>query len=282
MSADMNARNWIVLPQLPNRQDWIARLSEAATAAGYVLHDWDENQAFDDAATVLLLTASADEARSRQPDVSRIAAVLDALDIIIPDEMEQAERHRIVHAASQGFAQATTLPPERVFGPDDLAKGPIRLFPDLEVKRPRAQSPVQGPMAAALQFYTQGQAVWPGAVLTWHRPPTHAGGFASLDLTGRPRIIVYGPYFDMPQGRWKAVFTLSVDDYASRYLFRADWGGMEDFASQEFRLQRPGVFEIEMVYDWETPGICEFRLLVMEGVFHGQISLSDLVVSRVD
>ncbi|KAK0340528.1 hypothetical protein LTR94_030135, partial [Friedmanniomyces endolithicus] len=103
--ADINVRNWIVLPKLPNRQDWIARLNEAAAAAGYVLHDWDENQAFDDAAPVLLLTASADEARSRQPDASRIAAVLDALDIIIPDEMEQAERHRVVHAASQGFAQ---------------------------------------------------------------------------------------------------------------------------------------------------------------------------------
>ncbi len=281
MSADMNAHNWIVLPQLANRQDWIARLNEAAAAAGYVLHDWDESQAFGDAPRVLLLTASADEARSRQADSNRIVAILDALDIFFPDEMEQAERHRVAHAASQGFAQATTLPPDRVFGPEDLAKGPIRLFPDLEVTRPHAPSSVQGPMATALQFYTQGSAVWSGPVLTWQKPPTHAGGFSSLDLTGRPRIIVYGPYFDMPQGRWKAVFTLSVDDYASRYLFRADWGGIEDFISQEFRPQRPGVFEIEMVYDWATPGVCEFRLLVMEGVFHGEISLSDLVVSRV-
>lgn len=282
MSAELNDRNWIVLPKLPNRQVWIARLNEAAATAGYVLHDWDANQAPDDASPLLLLTASADEARNRQPDARRIAAILDVLDITFPEEMEQPERHSAVHGATQSFAQVAALPQERVFGPDQLAAGSVRLFPDLSVRRPDSWPLAEGPLATALKLYNDGHAVWPGSILTWQNTPAQAGGFYSIDLTGRPRIIVYGPYFDMPKGRWKLVCTLSVDDYASRYLFRVDWGGTEAFVSQEFRPRHAGVFEIEMVYDWETPGICEFRLLVTEGVFHGEISLSDLTISRAD
>lgn len=282
MSAEAKACNWIVLPPLPNRQDWVARLQEAASAAGYVLQDWDQDQTPGDADKPLLMTTSADEALGRQPDASRIAGIVDALDVNVPEGTDQADRHRIVHGATQNFAQLAALPQARVFDAQRLAGTPLRLFSDLTVTAPEGTRRPDGPMSGALQLYTRDKAIWPGGVLTWLKTPTHAGGFATLDLTGRPRAIVYGPYFDMPKGRWKVVFTLSVDDHACRYLFRADWGGMEDFASQEFRPGRPGVFEVEMTYDWTTRGICEFRLLVMEGVFHGRISLSDLVISRAD
>ena len=282
MSAELNAHHWVVLPPLPNRSHWISRLRDAAERANYVLHDWDESQDLNAGARMMLLTISADEARRRQPDDSRIAFILDALDITLPDQMDQTERHHAIQAASRSFAASTTLPHERVFGPDRLASGAVRLFPDFEVAPPGASPAPSGAVAKALQVYTRGEAVWSGSLLTWNTPATHAEGRSTLDLTGRPRIVVYGPYLEMPTGRWKAVFTLSVDAYACRYLFRADWGGIEDYVSQEFRPGRPGVFEIEMVYDWTTQGACEFRLLVMEGVFHGEISMSDLIVSRVD
>ncbi|WP_145915933.1 hypothetical protein [Brevundimonas naejangsanensis] len=138
MSAELNAHHWVVLPPLPNRSHWISRLRDAAERADYVLHDWDESQDLNAGARMMLLTISADEARRRQPDDSRIAFILDALDITLPDQMDQTERHHAIQAASRSFAASTTLPHERVFGPDRLASGAVRLFPDFEVAPPGA------------------------------------------------------------------------------------------------------------------------------------------------
>lgn len=282
MSADVNAHDWIVLPLLPNRDAWVARLHEAASAAGRVLHDWDQSQELNAAARPILVTASAEAARAGQPDASRIAAIVDALDVAMPADAAPPERHHRLQAATDSFAQIAVLPKERVFGPGRFAGGAVDLFPDLRASAPAASPSPSGPVAEALRLYTEGQAHWPGALLTWNTAPTHEAGQSSFDLTGRPRIVIYGPYLVMPAGRWKAVFTLSFDDYASRYLFRTDWGGVQDYASQEFRPGRAGVFELEMIYDWAERGACEFRLLVLEGVFHGRVSVSDLTVSRVD
>lgn len=279
MTSNMENQDWIVLPQLSNRQAWISALEAAASKAGRALLDVDQDQSESNASPALLLTVSADNARKHQPDANRIAAILDTPSINTPDGMDQAERHRVVHVATHGFAQIMLLPKDRIF---EAGSPSIHLFPGLEVTRPPLPSAAHGPLATALQIYTQDKAIWSGEVLSWLKPPAHIAGSSSLDLTGRPRTIVHGPYFEMPAGRWKATFTLSVDHYSARYLFRIDWGGLEAYSSQEFRPQRPGVYEIDMVYDWASPGACEFRLLVMEGVFHGDISVSDIKVSRAE
>lgn len=282
MTTPMPNADWIVLPEQQGRQAWIAALQAAAARSGRRLHDTDHGDAPAEADRALLLTASAEKALGRQPDARRIAAILDTPDVIVPEGVDQARRHGIVHLATQNFARLALLPRNRVFGPDVVDSGALRLFPDLDVMRPEGTRTAPGPMTRALEIYSQGKATWSGEVLSWLQPPMHAGGFSTLDLTGRPRTIVHGPYFEIPAGRWKATFTLSVDDHSARYLFRADWGGIEVYSSQEFRPWRSGVFEIEMVHDWAAPGAVEFRLLVMEGVFHGEISLSDLTVVRVD
>ncbi|MEN5146034.1 hypothetical protein [Brevundimonas diminuta] len=282
MTSILENQDWIVLPQLSNRQEWISALKAAATKAGRVLLDVDQDQSASAPPHALLLTASADNARKHQPDANRIAAILDTPNIDTPDGVEQSERHRIVHVATHGFAQITLLPKDRIFEAGSAGGLSIHPFPDLEVLRPPLPSAAQGPLATALQIYTQDKAIWSGEVLSWLKPPVHVAGSTSLDLTGRPRTIVHGPYFEMPAGRWKATFTLSVDHYSARYLFRIDWGGLESYSSQEFRPQRPGIYEIDMVYEWMSQGACEFRLLVMEGVFHGDISVSDIKVSRIE
>lgn len=281
MNADLSGYQWVIVPPAPNRPDWVSSLRQSAQSSGYVLHDWDSGQTIDTTARAIILTHSLDEARQHQPDHQRIACILDA-DGALSGPLEQSARHHVLQDISRGFAAAATLPQDRLFGSDRIAAGALRLFADLTVEPPSSSAPVNGVLADAFLIYTRGEATWAGDLFTWNTPPTHAAGRSSLDLTGRPRIVVYGPYMEMPAGRWKAVFTLSVDSYSCRYLFRADWGGVENYTSQEFRPGRPGVFRIEMVYDWAIQGACEFRLLVMEGVFHGQISMSDIAVSRVD
>lgn len=281
MTQDLASYDWIVLPHVRERELWVAGIEEAVQAAGRTVHDWDASQDLTGSKNALVMTASTDVAMAHQPDVDRIAAIAGELDVAVPSGLSDIERHLAVQAATDSFAQLSALPPARVLGRDNFAKGTAAIAPGLCVAMPAfASAPSR--LANALAVFTQKRAIWSSDILSWNVQRSTGDEGVTFDLTGRPRILVFGPYIVMPKGRWRAVFQLAFDDYAARYLFRADWGGVESYKSQEFRPVKPGVFELEMTHDWAQRGACEFRLLVLEGVFHGQVTVSDIRVSKID
>jgi hypothetical protein len=102
-----------------------------------------------------------------------------------------------------------------------------------------------------------------------------------LDITGRPRILVYGPYLALPAGVWKARVRFAVDEQASKREFRIDWGAPADFKSTSVSPKEPGVYEVEMEHSWPDSAMAEIRLLVMEGAFDGRLDFLGATVSYV-
>lgn len=272
--------DWLVLPHTPDREAWRASAHQAAADAGRVIFDWDLGGEADWNARPILLTAHVAAALSMQSDVTRIAAVFGQLDVETSDCLSAPERHERVRAVTDGFAQLHLLPQDRRFDSTRFAGRALEVLPGLALTPPPDRPSSTGPLPAALELLRRNEAVWPAELLSWHSPPRRDGDKVHLDVTGRPRFLAFGPYVVLPAGRWKVRFQMMFDDDASRYLFRLDWGGIEDYTTHEFRPGRAGLYDFEMTYDWSERAACEFRLVLREGAFHGEAALSDLTISR--
>ncbi|WP_313575075.1 hypothetical protein [Brevundimonas sp.] len=280
MNENWILSDWLVLPYTPDQEAWRDSLYQAAAKAGRTIFEWDQGGETDWNTRPLLLTANVTSALSIQSDPARIAAVIGSLDVATQNSLSTSERHDVVRAVTDGFAQLALLPPERIFSSESFNSSPLEILPGLIVSSPPKGSPSTTPLATALEIHLKDKAIWPVEIFSWSSPFQRDGDFAVLDLTGRPRFLAFGPYIVMPVGRWKARFRITFDDYASRYLFRVDWGGVEHYSSYEFRPGKAGMYELEMSFDWLERASCEFRVLLREGAFHGEVAISDLTIIR--
>lgn len=145
----------------------------------------------------------------------------------------------------------------------------------------------------ALSIYREGPPR-PGVNYLWqpsnfvidlkHR--TSSSGDACIDLTGRARCIVHGPYVALPAGRWRAVVRFAVDEAASRHRLRFEWGGQDHFTSFEAIAGRPGHFQAELSHTIAQSSLSELRLILPESSLAGtltfegvDIELNDLAVA---
>ncbi|NBB64009.1 hypothetical protein GVN18_32610 [Pseudomonas sp. ODNR1LW] len=134
----------------------------------------------------------------------------------------------------------------------------------------------------AAEVFVSGKAVWHPALFSYDDRNAQTGPTSGeLDVTGRPRFLMSGPYLVMPAGVWQAKITLKFDSDASIRRFRVDWGGVEDYATCEFSPGRSGVFEVILTYVWDRPAPAEFRLLLLEGVFHGSVVFGSAEITRI-
>jgi hypothetical protein len=135
-------------------------------------------------------------------------------------------------------------------------------------------------LAAAFALYG-----WPAAaridpaLLTYDRAYGGAPGW--IDLTGRPRLLAYGPTLWLPPGRWDLTVRIEVGVRGEGRCFSADWGTQTACESLDFRPERRGLYEVNMSFDWTMAAPAEFRLKVYEGCFEGSVRIEELAISRV-
>ncbi|WP_374386179.1 hypothetical protein [Brevundimonas sp.] len=166
-----------------------------------------------------------------------------------------------------------------------MIDGKMRLH-DLSITPPKGGetegSAKEEALARACAVYRNDTARWSSAAFNFDpRNKVSAPTLGELDVTGRPRFLVSGPYLLMPSGGWRATIRLSFDHHLSRAGFRVDWGGVDTYASHEFRPQRAGVFELALDHHWEAPASAELRVLVLEGVFHGAMTFHGATIEKV-
>lgn len=107
-----------------------------------------------------------------------------------------------------------------------------------------------------------------------------ADGTRFIDLTGRPRFLVFGPYIAMPIGRWTARARFSINEEGIGRQFRLDWGTQSEWSEQMFKTDRPGIFEMELTYEWKAPAPSEIRMVIMEGCFSGEAAFMGAEIRR--
>lgn len=125
------------------------------------------------------------------------------------------------------------------------------------------------------------QGVWPPHLFLHERPGLPDKDGEIFDLTGRRRVIRYGPYIEMPTGVWQAKvpFTLWIDNAIVE--IRVEWGSGLDVTSVTEVIRNSGRYEVTLVREWLQVETCEIRIWLDRGVFDGTIQLHDPSIIRL-
>ena len=282
--------SWVVVPPFHNDAAWRAAIVEAAQAAGRQMHDLDATPEGPTtyAPDVIVLTSDASRPLQAGAPAEAIAGLLTESGIRLDPHEDPEALPQYIRLLTEQIARLGQLPASRIFRRQDFAGGAVEILPGFMLTPPAASS--KPPLTPRLRAVTDAvalldparpRATWAPDLFNYNSRVVAGGSRGDLDLTGRPRCLLAGPYIVLPAGRWRATYRLTFDDRGSRVRIRVDWGGVEQFLSEEFVPGQPGVFEITQEYDWLEDGPAEIRLILMEGVFDGRMTFSGAEIERI-
>lgn len=277
---------WLVLTPSADDAAWREAIQSSVSAAGMVLRDSEREVpgSTDNPAGEVWLTADCDVVASfgRTPTVVIIPRPETAPEAI-SEKFGIPPPHSVSHASIL-LARAAAQEPRStrmILGreiaefrgkPIPLALGLTIVPPmpkDVEIVRPAVRT--------ALELYASPpvagrEAVWSERIFRYDDPASRRSeNIGELDITGRPRILVYGPYLGLPAGHWSVRVRFLVDKVAANHEFRVDWGTSADFATQSIQAPHAGVYEVELHHYWPNTDYGEVRFWLMEGAFDGRM-----------
>lgn len=107
------------------------------------------------------------------------------------------------------------------------------------------------------------------------------GGTPEIDLTGRARILVHGPYVQLPPGVWEVRFEFAIDPMGKPLRFRFDWGVGDDMVTCNPTIHQAGRYSITLSRRWLESGPAQARIWMMQGTFDGHFEFHGCTVSRL-
>lgn len=281
--GDAGRPRWIVLTPSVDDAAWRGAIAEAAARAG--LRSIDASGPHVDLSDRSCVYVTDDASVALAAQGSEIVAIMpepETAPEAVAEKYETPAPHDVMQASLLLARAAAIAPQHPIVTATDLSRRPamLRLFGELDVKPPPSVAEVSRhpAVAAAFSVYrhggSSGVGETPWSERLFHYDEKAARNWAApghLDVTGRPRILVYGPYLALPKGRWRVRARFAADDAASRHEFRLDWGTPTDFTSLPVNLSKGGVYEGELDHVWSQSEAAELRLLLMEGAFEGRL-----------
>jgi hypothetical protein len=104
---------------------------------------------------------------------------------------------------------------------------------------------------------------------------------APIDLTGRARLLLYGPFLHLPRGSWIAEVSFEVRENFSRNVLKVDICLDEVAGEWTFQLPETGSYTFEIplkVLEPRHP--VQIRLYLMQGAIEGIFDLKDVKLRR--
>lgn len=282
--------SWIVIPPFDHDTAWRAAAIKAIRASGRRAHD------FEIAPTgvpthdpeVVIVTADATQPIMAGAPTERIAGLITGAGVRLDlNEDPEALPHHI-RALTAQIAQMGLLPPECLYRRADFAAGAVEILPGIMLQPPAvgselAASPRRQALAEAVKLLDPAtpQAFWSPDIFLYDSRIAPGGRPGDLDLTGRPRHLVSGPFIALPAGRWRATYRLTFDEKGGQLPFRLHWGRFEQLETEDFVPGRRGMFEIAQEFTWAEAAPAEIRITQLEGAFDGRMTFAGIEVSRV-
>ena len=136
-----------------------------------------------------------------------------------------------------------------------------------------------GPYNAMATRTPVSRIVWPGGVFA---PRTQDESYSKeADLTGRARIVIYGPPLHLPRGRWTANSTFSVTNNVSGNTLIIDVYNGTMLAAGQCVLPAHGKFSCEIPFEITEPQRAfEVRFATGSGAIEGVFVLENVVMER--
>lgn len=101
-----------------------------------------------------------------------------------------------------------------------------------------------------------------------------------IELVGRARYLVFGPYYWLPMGVWNICLTFAVDAEGGTRGFRLEWGGLEEFDHFNFSPKGAGRYAVSMDHEFKTAASVELRMVLAEAALAGRFVLESIVLKR--
>ena len=226
-----------------------------------------------------------------EPFVNRTAALELPLGDAIRAEAQKAvlalelqrQAHRTLHLSRDNFDEWPTL----LAGLLGLSGGGIHV--PVESDWPRGNglecNPLMenclGPLFVATKIGKTIELVWPREVFLDADAPGQALP-ATIEVAGRARILVYGPYLPLPTGAWHATVYLgfSLDIGKLPFIIEADTG--QNINRGFFEVERGGFFSLELEFHvTDSMHPVEFRLISQDSALEGQLSLIEIALKNL-
>lgn len=103
-------------------------------------------------------------------------------------------------------------------------------------------------------------------------------GGAIIDLTGRARTLVYGPYTHLSPGLWEVEVKVLVEPDGGGAQLRFEWGCNPDYVGTSASIVKAGVYGISLQREWQAAGPSEMRVTTIQPHFHGRLELLSVEV----
>lgn len=125
------------------------------------------------------------------------------------------------------------------------------------------------------------KSIWPHRVFfSGDRPDEEAPLVA--DATGGSRVLYYGPYFHLAEGRWRAKVTLGFTKEAVGLPLRISAFGAGLLGEARFRPRQEGIFAAPFSFTVTEPEHpVELHIRTEEGAIEGRIALGQVELSHV-
>ena len=130
--------------------------------------------------------------------------------------------------------------------------------------------------------------------ITWERelffmneePPTgdiDPPASRPIDITGRPRHFLHGPYITLPPGSWSATMALGFSAEAAElsYLVEACTGTGTILAAVPLPPGQERVVEINLNFSLAAPEMIDIHVLNERAAFDGRLALGHVVVTQI-
>lgn len=122
-------------------------------------------------------------------------------------------------------------------------------------------------------------AEWDGSLL--RVPGADVFGIDVIDLTGRARGLVEGPFLALSPGRWRVDSEWSIADFTSEVALQFSWGPYGDTINYFEPARRQGRYRVTMDALWSNVDPAMLGVSLMHPCFHGSLALIKLHLSRV-
>lgn len=103
---------------------------------------------------------------------------------------------------------------------------------------------------------------------------------AIFDLLGPNRQIIAGPYFHVPDGRWKVNLEFAISNIKSPIAFAALWP-YEDGKIFDFRIKEDGVYSLALEGDLPEGSQIVLSISTTHSVLYGELEVLSLAVTRL-
>lgn len=128
-------------------------------------------------------------------------------------------------------------------------------------------------------------SAWPAGLMWEPGETVRAVSDQYMDLTGRRRLLAFGPFIMLPSGCWRVTVVIDVNIEISPAILNIQWGDELVESSDDFTVSESGRYQIVLETKLDKPAVPQLKIFLQRATFSGYlklVSVECLLVQKVN